>query len=391
MVRRIRNEKLETRSARLKLPARKKPYYVSLGQGLSVGYRRNKVAGTWVYRKADGRGGMHTLAIGSADDFEEANGESVLTYWQAVDKVRERAKGGTVLKGKLTVRQAFGNYIPTLEGRNARSARTTRGRVDKHILPTLGDCKVFDLSKTQIEQWQASLVRKSDDKEAVRKSKDSANRVLSMLKAFLNHAAADGKNGIPSDQAWRMVKPFRNVGRPRDVRFSPQDARRLIGNVEDARFAELVEGGYGTGGRYEELTDSKVRHFDAVGKTLKVSGKTGTRDIILQPSAVRLIKRITARRPLDDYIFRKSDGSKWRPSDQVRPMKEAVLKSKLDPKGCFYSLRHAYISESIEANVPLTVIAKNCGTSVRMIEITYAKLLFEKQRKFVEKGAPKLH
>ena len=48
------------------------------------------------------------------------------------------------------------------------------------------------------------------------------------------------------------------------------------------------------------------------------------------------------------------------------------------------------ISEAIENNVPLTVIAENCGTSVRMIEETYAKVLFEKKRDFVEQGAPKL-
>jgi integrase len=89
---------------------------------------------------------------------------------------------------------------------------------------------------------------------------------------------------------------------------------------------------------------------------------------------VKLLKQIKAERPRDDYIFLKSDGSKWKASDRVRPMKTAVLKVKLDPKGCFYSLRHSYISEAKE-NVPLKVIAKNCGTSVRMIEITYAKLL----------------
>ena len=71
-------------------------------------------------------------------------------------------------------------------------------------------------------------------------------------------------------------------------------------------------------------------------------------------------------------------------------MKKAVRKANLDPKGCFYALRHAYISEAIEENVPLIIIAENCGTSVRMIEQTYAKVLAAKKRKFIEQGAPKL-
>ncbi len=170
-------------------------------------------------------------------------------------------------------------------------------------------------------------------------------------------------------------------------------ARQSLLKLKDLR----VVGGddhdvfYGTGGRYEELADAKVRHFDLRGRLLTVSGKTGSRHIILQPSAVRLLKRVTKGRSLDDFIFVKADGSKWKPSDQVRPMKAAVRKAKLDLNGCFYSLRHAYISESIEMNVPLTVIAENCGTSVRMIEITYAKVLMEKKRKFVERGGPRLH
>jgi integrase len=391
MVRRIRDPSLETRSARLKLAISKKPTFVSIGQGLSIGYRRNKSAGTWVFRKADGKGGMQTRAIGMADDHVEADGTDVLTFWQAAEKVRGHGKPNGALPGRITVNEAFDAYLPGLEGRNARSAQTTKGRVKKHILPKLGSYAVADLTKTQLEGWQASLVKKSDDKEVVRKSQDTANRILSMLKALLNHAWNDEKNAIPSDQAWRKVKPFKDVGHPREVRFSPPETHKLVENIDDPNFRELVRGGYGTGARYEELTDARVAHFNRNGKTLKVSGKTGSRPVLLQLSVVELLTRLTAGRPRDAYIFVKADGSKWKPSDQVRPMKKAVLKANLDPDGCFYSLRHAYISESIEKNVPLTVIAKNCGTSVRMIETTYAKVLLEKQREFVERGAPELH
>jgi integrase len=218
----------------------------------------------------------------------------------------------------------------------------------------------------------------------------SANRVLTMLKAILNHAWNDESNAIPNDQAWRKVKPFKDVARPREVRFTPSQTHDLIENIEDPNFAHLVEGGYVTGGRYEELIGAKVAHFDGRGRMLRVSGKTGSRPIILQSSALEMLARITAGRPRDAFIFVKADGTNWKPSDQVRPMKKAILKANLDPDGCFYSLRHAYISEAIENNIPLTVIADNCGTSVRMIEETYAKVLLEKKREFVEQGAPKL-
>ena len=40
--------------------------------------------------------------------------------------------------------------------------------------------------------------------------------------------------------------------------------------------------------------------------------------------------------------------------------------------------------------MPLNIIGGNCGTSVRMIETTYAKILAGKQREFIERGAPSL-
>ena len=45
MARRVRSKDLETRSARLRLPIRKKPYYVKIMRGVEMGYRRNKTAG----------------------------------------------------------------------------------------------------------------------------------------------------------------------------------------------------------------------------------------------------------------------------------------------------------------------------------------------------------
>lgn len=77
----VRRAGLETRTARLKLPVARKPLFIRIGPGLSLGYRRNQVAGTWVLRVADGKGGATTRAIGTADDFTEADGVNLLNYW----------------------------------------------------------------------------------------------------------------------------------------------------------------------------------------------------------------------------------------------------------------------------------------------------------------------
>jgi integrase len=388
MAQRIRKYKLESRTPRLEMKSAKKPLFVRLGRGLSLGYRRNK-RGTWVARQANGKGGSATCAIGVADDFDDADGQNILDFWQAQEKVKARFRtGGT--GSPLTVRQAFDLYIVTLEARNRRSAEEVRGRLEKHFFPEFERRRIIDLTRSELDKWLASMVKKSDDQEIVRRSRDSANRVLSMVKAVLNHAFKDVTNGIDSDVAWRRVEPFRDVGQPRNIRYSPGDAQSLIAACRDPKLAELVQGSYLTGARYGELNSARIRHFDLRGKSVQVSGKTGSRDVMLQAEAVDFLKRITAGRQPEDFIFVKADGTKWKASDQTRPIKAAIKAAGLDEQGCLYLLRHAYISESIEKNVPLTIIAKNCGTSVRMIEKTYAKILKEKERQFIEAGAPSL-
>jgi integrase len=392
MARSVRKAGLETRTARLKLPVARKPLFIRIGPGLSLGYRRNKIAGTWVLRLADGKGGATTKAIGTADDYEDANGAAVLDYWQAQERARlvARSSDGSGSVRPLTVRRAAEVYLETLDARNPRTARDTRGRLNLHFLGKFGDELVTSLTKARLEGWLNSLVFKGPDREAVRRSKDTANRVLSMVKALLNHALRDPTNGISDDHAWRLVRPFHGVAVPRAVHFSVEQARALIEAAPDKDFAELLTAGFLTGARYGELIACSVRDFDPIAKTLRVDGKTGPRVIVLQPKAVTFFKLISKGRVAGEPLLRRSDGTCWNRSHQQRRMAAALERAGLDKEGTFYALRHSYISRAIEGQVPLNIIADNCGTSIRMIETTYAKVLAGKRREFIERRAPSL-
>ncbi len=392
MARSVRKASFETRTARLKMPVARKPVFIRIGPGLSLGYRRNQVAGTWVLRVADGKGGAATRAIGTADDFTEADGTVVLDFWQAQEKAKSVARGsdGSDIAKPLTVRRAAEVYLAVLEAKNPRTARDTRGRLNLHFLPEFGDELVASLTKSKLEVWLNSLVAKSMDREAIRRSKDTANRVLSMVKALLNHALRDPGNRIADDHAWRLVKPHKGVAVPRAAHFTAEQARALIDATPDKDFADLLTAGFLTGARYGELIACSVRDFDPISKTLGVDGKTGPRTIILQPEAVDFIKRISATRTSDAPLLQRGDGGRWSRSNQQRRMAFALERSGLDKEATFYALRHSYISRAIEGEVPLNVIADNCGTSIRMIEATYAKVLAGKRREFIERGAPSL-
>ena len=46
MARTVRNPKIDTRSARARLPGRREPYWTVLSQGCALGYRRGAKGGT---------------------------------------------------------------------------------------------------------------------------------------------------------------------------------------------------------------------------------------------------------------------------------------------------------------------------------------------------------
>ena len=80
---------MESRSARLKSsPSAAGPTAARRWRAASAVYRRNKTNGTWVLKVSDGHGAYWTKGFALADDFEDADGKTVLTFHQAQDRRR---------------------------------------------------------------------------------------------------------------------------------------------------------------------------------------------------------------------------------------------------------------------------------------------------------------
>jgi hypothetical protein len=121
MARSVRATKLEIRTVRLKFPVAKKPVFQRIDDGISLGYRRNATAGTWVLKLPDGKGGATTKAIGKADDYDDADGTTVFTFWQAQDRARDLARptaADAPASIPTTIGQAVKDYLAWLETKN---------------------------------------------------------------------------------------------------------------------------------------------------------------------------------------------------------------------------------------------------------------------------------
>ncbi|HVQ82466.1 MAG TPA: site-specific integrase, partial [Pseudolabrys sp.] len=132
MARRLRDSTLDSRPARAKLKPRGEPYYRSVEKGVHLGYRRRSgSAGTWLVRRFNGTA-YRAVGLGIADDLSDADGVTVLDYWQAIDAVRnrlaEQGRTATASVKRLTVADAMDRYIGRLEteGRSTHSVKDVR-------------------------------------------------------------------------------------------------------------------------------------------------------------------------------------------------------------------------------------------------------------------------
>ena len=248
MARTVRDANLEKREARRRLPARAKPHYRVMEEGLHLGYRRLKTgAGNWVVRHYVGEQKYEVEdARVRPTTFPTPTASKILSFSQAQAKARElmvdRANKAAGKTGPITVKAAVDAYVEFLEAKR-KSAQFSRYAADAFILPVLGETEVEDLTKDQIENWHHDLAKAgarirvkkgeeqrfkeiTDPEEHQRRRRSTANRILTVLKAALNKAWRGGRP--TGDAAWRAVEPFKGVDTARVRYLELVEATRLL-------------------------------------------------------------------------------------------------------------------------------------------------------------------
>jgi integrase len=357
---------------------------------LHLGYRKGATVGKWVARIYVGDQKYTVETIATADDYEDANGERVLTFWQAQDRARELA-GRKVYTGPFRVRDAVEAYLNYLGDRT--TAYDSRLRFEKHILPVLGDTPLGELTADQIRDWHRALSRSVrrggvldlSDPEQARKRQVSANRVLAILKAALTRAFKDGK--VDSDITWRRVDSFENVARSRNRYLTLAECQRLL-NAAEEDFRLLLRGALETGARYGELCRLQCGDYNRDSGTIHIrKSKSGReRHIILTDDGQEFFGQLIAGCSTSDHMF----GRQWKANDQFYRMRRACAAARIDPPIGIHQLRHTYCSLSVMAGMPLMVLAKNLGhVDTRMVEKHYGHLSDSFVADQVRKHAPK--
>lgn len=367
---------IETRSRRKELPVSKFPTFHRLGDGVSIGYRRNaNGAGVWVARIADGKRGNLKKKIAFADDVAPANGRDIFDYSQAVAAIKKLSPKSNATNTQTreptitTLSEAIDAYKAHLITKNGRTDNVSRLKFN--LTPTLLKRPIGLLDVTELRKWRDGLTKKQ--------SAASVNRLATILKAVLNLAAS--KDDTLSKRPWEIaLAALPEATTANNVVIPETTIRSLIvaSREQSPEFGLLVETLALTGARYSQLARCSVRDLTGDRLMIPSSAKGQKKRISRTPipiptSLADKLRSGATGRSASDPLLVKPSGKPWSKSDHARPFARAVTAIGENPETVTsYALRHSHITSQLLAGLPVQLVARLHDTSASQIEKHYA-------------------
>jgi integrase len=366
--------RLSTREARKKLPrridrkSRIEPYFIEHRHGVAIGFRPGTgpgTAGRWLLREF--RGGRYVKRIlGTADDLVPADGVNVLS-WEDVQRIAGGENRPTVTRpGKLTLAEAAEAYFDTRTATNPHDKHTWSRFISTFSLAIK---PVSEITTGDLEKWLASQVPQTEDRDKRRASQATANRRWSVLRAILNSAFRKDPARVPTDGAWRRVRPFAKTDRPRTRTLTTEECKRLLSKLEGPLHA-MAQGALYTGLRLGELEALQAGDVgpDFVRVRNSKSGKPRT--VPLNGEGAEFFAGLVKEKTREDLVFECMTRMAV-----SREMKSACEAAEIVPPAVFHDLRRTYGSLLLNEHVASDAIQELLGhADLRMTRRAYAHL-----------------
>lgn len=322
------------------------------------------------------------------------------------------------LRGGRLFKDAAAKFLPEYEALTAgeRSARyvTQQGeRLRVHLLPYFGNMRVSDITPQTVQDYRVHrMTSRKHPKtgEPLRPARSTLHHEIVTLRHVLKTAERQGWiKFVPN-----LSPPYKASGKiSHRAWFSPEEYKQLYSATRERaenppkprwkweceQLHDFVLLMVNTGLRPDEAGRLEFRDVEIVkdrasGETIleiSVRGKRGVGYCKSMPGAVLPFERLLRRKRLSQSASRASKGGAEDSDELVRPKPtdrlfpglrphhlNAVLEEqglKNDREGLrrsAYSLRHTYICLRLMEGADIYQIAKNCRTSVEMIEKFYA-------------------
>jgi integrase len=263
------------------------------------------------------------------------------------------------------------HVVPNLAASTRASYRNVWG---KHILPRLGGYELRQLTPAVLTRFRAELERQKVGTATVR-------RALAIVQSLLSFAVAEDR--LDTNPAAAVRKPRYERARTPRV-FTPAEVEAIRAKLSQ-RDAVLVSLLAYSGPRPEEalrltwadIGEQSIRYRDTKRHRERFTP-------LLAPLAQDLREwRLASGRPQGSApVIQLGDGRAWTTTawrNWRRRTWSGIAPAGSRPR----DLRGSYVTVQIYAGVPLTTVARWCGTSVQMIDKHYASVIAEWQGEIV--------
>ncbi|WP_217574739.1 site-specific integrase [Mesorhizobium sp. GbtcB19] len=307
-------------------------------------------------------------------------------------ELRGKSRAGQLVKDRTfadAAKQFTLEYVALTNGeRNPRYVKDHEARLTNHLLPYFGNTALKAITAGMVQEFRVARLRPNPETGKV-PTRSTLHHETVTLRQVMKTALRHGwLSHLPDFSApYRASSKVSHRGW-----FSPEEYKRLYTYTrERAKSAKGLNWQYpaeqlhdyilfmaNTGLRPDEANRLEYRDVTIVEEEdgderillIEVRGKRGVGYCKSTPGAVFPFERLVARNKPNptDLIF---------PHDHKRQFNRALADCdlKLDREGnrrSAYSLRHTYICLRLLEGADIYQIAKNCRTSVEMIEKHYA-------------------
>jgi integrase len=379
-----------------------------------------------IYKRDDGRywqcsaciKGTNHRASTKEDSLQLAKEFAEDWYLELRGKLR-RGELVTEKKFKEAAAQFEREYEIITQGqRNARYVGAHKARLKNYVLPFFGEMALSEVSGGTLQEYriwrqehrvlEREKKKKKDDEERIKPPARSTIHqevvvIRQVLKTAVRHKWLDklpdlsepyGASKKISHRAWFSNDEYKKLYEATRKRAANPPKKRFAWQCEQLHDFVLFMAN--TGLRPDEALrlehrDVVIVYDEGVGERIleiSVRGKRGVGYCKSMPGAVtpyrRLLKRAKPKGEMLEGNDGKDDGPQYpQPTDRLFPndyfeLFNRVLAEeglKLDREGrprTAYSLRHTYICFRLMEGADIYQVAKNCRTSVEMIQKYYA-------------------
>nr|WP_255772215.1 MULTISPECIES: site-specific integrase [Halorhodospira] len=266
---------------------------------------------------------------------------------------------------------------------NKRSFVTDQQLVGKHVLPYLGDRKLINISKKDVEKFLDVLAEKGL-KPSTRK------RIVATLSHVYTIAMEQEIPMVTGNPVKKAKKP--KVYNEKERILSKDEIEKLLKTAKKHKHPHLhniIKLLILTGARRSEVLNARFSQFNLQEQVWYVNGKSGPRKVMLPNSAVDLVCNIT-RKDGTDLLFPKP-GTREPYKCINDPFKRVLRKAGLDENIRVHDLRHTFASLTLKSGAGLPEVQRLLGHSSINTTMRYIHLLDSDLKKYSNAVAEKIN